>query len=45
MILILILINDFDLKPFDDDLNDFDLKSENEIDRIIVLTLNLKQTY
>ena len=45
MILISILINDFDLKSFDDDLNDFDLKLENEIDRIIVLTFNLKQTY
>ena len=45
MILILISINDFDLKSFDDDLNDFDSKSKNEINRIIVLTLNLKQIY
>ena len=45
MILILILINDFDLKPFDDDSNDFDLKLKDEIDRIIVLTFNLKQAY
>ena len=45
MILILISINDFDLKSFDDDLNNFDSKSKDEIDRIIVLTFNLKQTY
>ena len=42
MILTSILINDFDLKPFDDNLNDFDSKSENEINRIIALTFNLK---
>ena len=42
MILISILINDFDLKSFDDDLNDFDSKLKNEIDRIIVLTFNLR---
>ena len=42
MILILILINDFDLKSFDDNLNNFDSKLENEINRIIVLTFNLK---
>ena len=45
MILISILINDFDLKLFDDDLNDFDLKSKNEIDQIIALMFNLKQIY
>ena len=42
MILILISINDFDLKLFDNNSNDFDLKSKNEINRIIVLTFNLK---
>ena len=42
MILIFISINDFDSEPFDDDLNNFDLKLENEINRVIVFTLNLK---
>ena len=45
MILTSILINDFDLKSFDDDSNDFDSKLKNEINRIIVLTFNLKQAY
>ena len=49
MILASILINDLNLKSFDENLsdfdnnlNDFDLKSKDEINRIIILTLNLK---
>ena len=45
MILILILINDFDSKSFDDDSNNFDLKLKDEINRVIILTFNLKQAY
>ena len=45
MILISISINDFDLKSFDDDSNNFDSELKDEINRIIILTFNLKQAY
>ena len=45
MILILISINNFDSKPFDNNSNNFDSKLKDEINQIIVLTFNLKQVY